>query len=204
VWALGKCRHSVHTFLTDYDSRASRLLTKFTYTVLVPCAAGHRCWWWILRLRAPAHAGQVSGTLSTLFLTDCDSRESRLLTNLHMLCTLYNVQDIDADDEFYDSEPLPVLGRCRALCPHFFNWLWFARIALVNYRTMCRILMQMMNSTTRSPCLSWAGVGHSTHSKVYSLLFTLWNWFPLLFFQSFVCCCRHIYKSLWKNYLLMN
>lgn len=24
-------------------------------------------------------------------------------------------QDIDADDEFYDSEPLPVLGRCRAL-----------------------------------------------------------------------------------------
>jgi hypothetical protein len=25
------------------------------------------------------------------------------------------VQDIDADDEFYDSEPLPVLGRCRAL-----------------------------------------------------------------------------------------
>ena len=28
-----------------------------------------------------------------------------------------NFQDIDGDDEFYDAEPLPVLGKCKALYP---------------------------------------------------------------------------------------
>ena len=26
-------------------------------------------------------------------------------------------QDIDGDDEFYDPEPLPVLGKCKAIYP---------------------------------------------------------------------------------------
>ena len=31
--------------------------------------------------------------------------------------TAVDVDDPEGDDEFYDTEPLPILGRCKALYP---------------------------------------------------------------------------------------